>query len=99
MKPATPLRGLLSHLPSVFATLSLSVASIGMLGQASAEAVDSALVLPVDVSTHAFPQKPDSLMDREPSHFASGTSVVSKPESFASLMAGLGFTLLFRRRS
>jgi hypothetical protein len=50
MKIATPpSRGLLSYLPSVFA-MSLGIASFGLHGQAYALAVDSELVLLVDVS-------------------------------------------------
>lgn len=72
MKPATPPRGLLSHLPSVFATLSLGVTFIGMLGQASAEAVDSELVLLVDVSKSGLNNnKFNSLMDSYASSFTS----------------------------
>ncbi len=72
MKPATPLRGLLSYLPSVFATLSLGVAFLGMHGQASAEAVDSELVLLVDVSKSGLnDNKFSSLMDSYASSFTS----------------------------
>jgi Protein of unknown function (DUF1194) len=50
MKIATPpSRGLLSYLPSVFA-MSIGIAGFGLHGQAVAEAVDSELVLLVDVS-------------------------------------------------
>lgn len=51
MKPAKPHpRGLLPQLPPVLAMLSLGIASFGWVGQASAEAVDSELVLLVDVT-------------------------------------------------
>lgn len=51
MKPAIPRnRGVLPQLPPVLAMLSLGIASFGLFGQASAEAVDSELVLLVDVT-------------------------------------------------
>ena len=50
MKPATPPNsGLLSHLRSL-AAMSFGIAAMGVLGQAKAEAVDSELVLLVDVT-------------------------------------------------
>jgi hypothetical protein len=72
MKIATPLsRGLLSYLPPVFA-LSLSIAGIGMPGQAYAEAVDSELVLLVDVSQSGLSQRQFStLMDAYAASFSS----------------------------
>jgi hypothetical protein len=71
MKIATPLsRGLLSYLPSVFA-MSL-IAGIGMHGQAHALAVDSELVLLVDVSQSGLSQRQFStLMDAYAASFSS----------------------------
>ena len=51
MKPAIPHPGgLLSNLRSALVMLSLGIATLGLSGQASAEAVDSELLLLVDVS-------------------------------------------------
>lgn len=71
MKLATPLsRGLLSYLPSVFA-MSL-VAGIGWSGQAHALAVDSELVLLVDVSQSGLSQRQfGTLMDAYAASFTS----------------------------
>lgn len=72
MKIATPLsRGLLSYLPSVLA-MSLCVAGIGLHGQVYAEAVDSELVLLVDVSQSGLTQRQFStLMDAYAASFSS----------------------------
>lgn len=80
MKLATPpSRGLLSYMPSVFA-MSL-VASIGSLGQAYAEAVDSELVLLVDVSQSGLNKKDfNSLMSSYSSAFSS-SQVLSSIQS------------------
>jgi Protein of unknown function (DUF1194) len=71
MKKATPLsRGLLSYLPSVFA-MSL-VAGIGLHGQAHALAVDSELVLLVDVNRAGLSQRQfNTLMDAYAASFSS----------------------------
>lgn len=72
MKIATPQsRGLLSYLPSVFA-MSLGIASFGLHGQAYALAVDSELVLLVDVSQSGLNQRQFStLMGAYASSFSS----------------------------
>ncbi|MES2659932.1 MAG: DUF1194 domain-containing protein [Verrucomicrobiota bacterium] len=73
MKPALPQeRGLLSHLPSAITMLSLGIASFGLFGQASAEAVDSELVLLVDVTQSGLNKKDfGSLMESYASTFTS----------------------------
>ena len=82
MKPAKPHQsGLLPHLPPVLAMLSLGIASFGMFGQASAEAVDSELVLLVDVTQSGL-NKNDfgSLMQSYASTFTS-TEVLNSIQS------------------
>ena len=82
MKPAKPHpSGLLPHLPPVLAMLSLGIASFGMFGQASAEAVDSELVLLVDVTQSGL-NKNDfgSLMQSYASTFTS-TEVLNSIQS------------------
>ncbi len=78
MKLAKPLsRGLLSYLPSVFA-MSLSIAGFGLHGQASAEAVDSELVLLVDVRQSGLTQRQFSnLMDAYAASFTSSEVLTS----------------------
>ena len=82
MKPAKPHpSGLLPHLPPVLAMLSLGIASFGLFGQASAEAVDSELVLLVDVTQSGL-NKNDfgSLMQSYASTFTS-TEVLNSIQS------------------
>ncbi|MEO5913959.1 MAG: DUF1194 domain-containing protein [Luteolibacter sp.] len=73
MKPALPQpRGLLSSLPPLFPMLSLGIATLGLNGQASAIAVDSELVLLVDVTQSGLNKKDfGSLMDSYASSFTS----------------------------
>lgn len=83
MKIATPpSRGLLSYLPSVFA-MSVGIASLGLHGQAHALAVDSELVLLVDVSQSGLSRRQFStLMDAYASSFSS-SQVLSSIQSGA----------------
>lgn len=73
MKPATaPSRCLSSHLASTLAAMSLGIAALGSHGQVNAEAVDSELVLLVDISRPGLNDKEfDSLMDSYASTFTS----------------------------
>lgn len=73
MKPATaPSRCLSSHLPSTLAAMSLGIAALGSHGQVNAEAVDSELVLLVDIGRPGLDKKEfDSLMDSYASTFTS----------------------------
>ena len=78
MKLATPLsRGLLSYIPSVFA-MSLGIAVTGLSGQAYALAVDSELVLLVDVNNAGLSQRQFStLMSSYASSFTSNQVLTS----------------------
>ena len=73
MKPATaPSRCLSSHLPSTLAARSLGIAALGSHGQVNAEAVDSELVLLVDISRPGLRNAEfNSLMDSYASTFTS----------------------------
>jgi Protein of unknown function (DUF1194) len=78
MKLAHPLsRGLLSNLPSVFA-MSLGIAMTGLSGQAHALAVDSELLLLVDVNNGRLSQRQFStLMESYASSFTSAEVLTS----------------------
>ena len=78
MKLAHPLsRGLLSNLPSVFA-MSLGIAMAGLSGQANALAVDSELLLLVDVNNGSLSQRQFStLMSSYASSFTSSEVLTS----------------------
>jgi hypothetical protein len=83
MIPALPLRGLLSHLPSVSVCLSLGILAIGLLGQAFADAPATAVRAPVPLVAQAG---------------TGGPTKVPESSAVSGLMAGLGLALLLRRR-
>lgn len=82
MKPAIPYPGgLLSNLRTALVMLSLGITPLGLSGQASAEAVDSELVLLVDVTQSGLNKKDfGSLMESYASTFTS-TQVLNSIQS------------------
>lgn len=85
MKPASPRRGLLSHLLSVPARLSLGILAFGWFGQAFAEAPATGVLMHIPISAPAESDA-DDVTDE------------SESGSVPALMAGLGMALLFCRR-